>query len=328
MKNVIQTITVFGGGKIGSGLVQIAAQNAKRVVLVETNQEQLKKSAERLITNLAKSARELYKEEYGAKKYIEQIMGFITGTTDPTKAVIDADLVIEAIPERLDKKQELFKRIDKAASPKTIFASTTNSFSIGSFAENSTRIQRFVGLHFFYPVPETKLVEIVKVSVTSKETLDSVTAWCKDVGKTPVICNDSAGFIVNRLLLSYITEAIRMTERADATAEDIDIAMKLATGSSMGPIQLADHLGHDKILNLLAAWKSREPNNDFLTPSPSQKLLVQQGKLGTKTGEGYYKYNDLKHWITNYSHRFKNKQHWLKHYQLWKKNCEKEILQN
>ncbi|XP_056635913.1 hydroxyacyl-coenzyme A dehydrogenase, mitochondrial-like [Diorhabda sublineata] len=249
-------------------------------------------------------------------------------TTNPKRAVRETDLVIEAIHEDFDEKRNLFKLIDKSAPEDTIFATTTNSLTIGGFAQKSTRVERFVGIHFFYPVPETKLVEIIKVSITNKNTVDAISAWCKNIGKIPVICNDSAGFIVNRLLLSYITEAIRMMERADASAHDIDTAMKLATGSPIGPIQLADYMGHDNILQLMENWRSREPENRLFAPCVSQKYLVQRGMLGVKSGQGYYKYNDLKYWVTTFSHKFKNKSDWLRQYQIWRRAAEKRRANN
>ncbi|CAG9858782.1 unnamed protein product [Phyllotreta striolata] len=285
----IKTVAVIGGGNVGTGIAQAAAQNARQVVLVELNQRSLNKAEETIYDSLKSEAEKIYEgNERNIEKYVLNTTRFITGTTDHSEAVKDTDLIIEAIPEDIDEKIRLFKRLNALAPPETIFATTTDSLSIRKLAEKSSRIERFVGLHFFHPAASSKLVEIVKNYWTSRETLENTT----------VVCNDSPGFIVNRLLLTYITEAIRMMEREEATRKDIDKAMRSIMGENLGPFEMADQIGHDTITKLVEAWRYREPENMIFQPCSSQKSLIEKGKLGVKSGEGYYKYDDLSYWVS------------------------------
>ncbi|XP_030754253.1 hydroxyacyl-coenzyme A dehydrogenase, mitochondrial-like [Sitophilus oryzae] len=291
-RNVIKNVTVIGGGLMGSGIAQVAAQSGNNVTLVEVNADILKKAEASIATNLGRVAKKLYKEDpNAAKKFVEEASSRIKGSTDPSEAVKDSDLVIEAIVENIGIKHKLFKSLDEAAPPKTLFASNTSSLSIGEIASVVKRKDKFGGLHFFNPVPVMKLLEIVRIPEQSEETYQAFVAWGKSIGKTCVTCKDTPGFIVNRLLVPYIAEAVRMLERGDASPRDIDTAMKLGAGYPMGPIELADYVGHDTTLSILQGWHDKYPDNPLFVPCDSQRQLVQEKKLGVKTGEGYYKYN-------------------------------------
>lgn len=277
---------------MGSGIAQVAAQSGNNVTLVEVNPELLKKAESSITTNLGRVAKKLYKDDTSAQqKFVEESKGRIQGSTDPTKAVEDADLVIEAIVENLAIKHDLFKTVDKAAPPKTLFASNTSSLSIGEIASVVNRKDRFGGLHFFNPVPVMKLLEVVRIPEQSEETYKAFMAWGKSIGKTCVTCKDTPGFIVNRLLVPYLAESIRMMERGDASPRDIDTAMKLGAGYPMGPIELADYVGHDTTASIIAGWHKKFPDNPLFNPCQSLDQLVLDKKLGIKSGEGYYKYN-------------------------------------
>lgn len=252
----------------------------------------LKKAEGNIGNNVSRVAKKLYKDDpTAAQKFINDTQSRIKGSTDPSASVSDADLVVEAIVENIAVKHKLFKALDEAAPAKTIFASNTSSLSIGEIASVTKRRDRFGGLHFFNPVPVMKLLEVVRIPQTSEETYQAMMSWGKAVGKTCITCKDTPGFVVNRLLVPYIAEAIRMMERGDASARDIDIAMKLGAGYPMGPIELADYVGHDTTNSIMSGWAKKFPDNPLFEPCESQAKLVKEGKLGCKTGEGYYKYN-------------------------------------
>ena len=178
------------------------------------------------------------------------------------------------------------------APEKTIFASNTSSLPIADIADATpSRKDRFGGLHFFNPVPVMKLLEVIRIPETSDETVQAMQEWGKAMGKTTVAAKDTPGFIVNRLLVPNLMEAIRMVERGDATAKDVDIAMKLGAGNPMGPFELADYVGLDTIKFIVDGWHQKYPDQPLFKPSPTLDKLVAEGKLGKKTNEGFYKYD-------------------------------------
>lgn len=193
---------------------QVAAQTGHNVTLVEVNADILKKAESSIATSLSRVAKKLYKDdESAAKKFVEDTRSRIKGSTNTSEAVIDSDLVVEAIVEKIEIKHKLFESLDKVAPPKTIFASNTSSLSISEIASVTNRKDRFGGLHFFNPVPVMKLLEVIRIPETSEETYQALMAWGKAIGKTCITCKDTPGFVVNRLLIPYIGEAIRMLER-------------------------------------------------------------------------------------------------------------------
>ncbi|NXJ61327.1 HCDH protein, partial [Rostratula benghalensis] len=290
-KLVVKHVTVIGGGLMGAGIAQVAAASGHTVVLVDQSDEILKKSTKGIEESLKRVTKKKFadKPEAGAE-FIEKTLKNLTTSTDAVAVVHSTDLVIEAIVENQEIKNELFKRLDKFAPEHTIFASNTSSLQITQLANSTTRQDRFGGLHFFNPVPMMKLVEVIKTPMTSQKTFESLVDFSKAVGKSPVSCKDTPGFIVNRLLVPYMMEAVRLFERGDASKEDIDVAMKLGAGYPMGPFELLDYVGLDTSKYIIDGWHSLEPNNPLFAPSPLLNKLVEEKKLGKKTGEGFYKY--------------------------------------
>uniref|UniRef100_A0A803VT90 3-hydroxyacyl-CoA dehydrogenase n=1 Tax=Ficedula albicollis TaxID=59894 RepID=A0A803VT90_FICAL len=225
---------------------QVAAASGHTVVLVDQSDEILKKSTKGIEESLKRVTKKKFadKPEAGAE-FIKKTLKNLTTSTDAASVVHSTDLVIEAIVENLEVKNELFKTLDKFAPEHTIFASNTSSLQITKMANATTRQDRFGGLHFFNPVPMMKLVEVIKTPMTSQKTFESLVDFSKAVGKSPVSCKDTPGFIVNRLLVPYMMEAVRLFERGDASKEDIDVAMKLGAGYPMGPFELLDYVGLD-----------------------------------------------------------------------------------
>lgn len=203
----------------------------------------------------------------------------------------DADLVIEAIVENLEAKQKLFESIDGVAPQKTFFASNTSSLSIREIASPTKRLDRFGGLHFFSPVPVMKLLEVVRTPETSQDTHSEFLAFGEALGKVCISCKDTPGFVVNRLLVPYGNEAAKMYERGDADFKDIDVAMKLGAGHPMGPFELADFTGLDIGAAIIEGWHKKFPDNPLFEPAEITRKMVKEGKLGMKSGEGFYKYN-------------------------------------
>ncbi|XP_065909523.1 hydroxyacyl-coenzyme A dehydrogenase, mitochondrial-like [Dysidea avara] len=287
----INNITVIGSGLMGSGIAQVAAQTGHSVVLVDQTDAILQKAKERIATSLKRVASKQYPDDAKAmKQFMTETMSKISMSEDPTSNIGSCDLIVEAIVENMAIKQKLFKQLDEAAPQKTIFASNTSSLSITEIASATDRLDRFGGLHFFNPVPVMKLVEVIKCNETSQETFDSLFMFANNLRKHPISCKDTPGFVVNRLLVPYLVEGVRMLERGDASARDIDKAMKLGAGYPMGPLELLDYVGLDTTKFILDGWHEKEPDNPLFNPSELLNSLVKDGKLGMKTGEGFYQH--------------------------------------
>ncbi|KAM9770187.1 hydroxyacyl-coenzyme A dehydrogenase, mitochondrial [Menidia menidia] len=288
---VIKHIMVIGGGQMGAGIAQVAASTGHTVTLVDTSEDILKKSVKGIEGSLRRVVKKKFADKPEAgEEFIQKVMQNVAISTDADAAVQTSDLVLEAIVENLKIKQDLFGRLDKLAAAHTIFASNTSSLPITDIASSTHRLDRFGGLHFFNPVPMMKLVEVIRTSATSQETFDSLLNFSKALGKTPVSCKDTPGFIVNRLLVPYMMEALRLYERGDGSKEDIDIAMKLGAGYPMGPFELSDYVGLDTMKFIIDGWSAADPENPIFAPSELLNKLVAEGKYGKKTGEGFYKY--------------------------------------
>ncbi|KAL0821432.1 hypothetical protein ABMA28_004910 [Loxostege sticticalis] len=291
VQSAIKNVTVIGGGLMGSGIAQVSAQAGQNVTLVDVSPDVLAKAQKSIGANLGRVAKKVYKDKpQEGEKFVAEALGRIKTLTDPVAAAKSADLVVEAIVENMDVKHKLFKQLDEAAPEHTILASNTSSLSINEIASVVKRKDRFGGLHFFNPVPVMRLLEVVKGAETSEATYNAMMAWGKAVGKTCITCKDTPGFVVNRLLVPYICEAIRLYERGDASARDIDIAMKLGAGYPMGPLELADYVGLDTNKFILDGWHKKYPDQPLFKPIPLLNKLVAEGKLGVKSGEGFYKY--------------------------------------
>lgn len=289
----IETVGVVGCGLMGHGIVQVAAQGGCKVIAVESDAAALAKGLERVEKSLAKLAdKEVEKgkrDKASADAWVKEVRGRITGTLDKQQ-LKGADLVVEAIVENLDVKRALFAELGKICPPKTVFASNTSSFPIGDMAGASGRKDRFVGLHFFNPVQLMRLVEVVRTDDTDPEVFAAARAFGEACGKTAVSCKDTPGFVVNRLLVPYMVQAIEMLDRGDASKEDIDAAMQLGCGHPMGPLTLTDYVGLDTTLFILQGWTQRYPDEPAFKVPASLERKVKEGKLGRKTGEGYYRW--------------------------------------
>lgn len=288
----ISSVVVIGSGLMGSGITQVTAQSGQNVTLVDLNDSILEKAKKAIHVSLQRVAKKQFKDD-SAKidSFVAETMSRIKFSTNAENAVSkQCDLVIEAIIENIKIKQKLFASLDVAAPAETIFASNTSSLSISEIAEPTKRKDRFAGLHFFSPVPMMKLLEVIRIPETSDETHQKVMSWGQAIGKQTVTCKDTPGFIVNRLLLPYMAEAVRLLERGDATARDIDTAMKLGAGYPMGPFELMDFTGVDISKFVMDGWAEKYPDNPLFKPLASVNKLVEEGKLGMKTGEGWYKY--------------------------------------
>ncbi|XP_003382711.1 PREDICTED: hydroxyacyl-coenzyme A dehydrogenase, mitochondrial-like [Amphimedon queenslandica] len=289
----VHNLTVIGSGLMGAGIAQVSAQTGHNVTLVDMTNELLQRAEQRIKGSVERVAKKQFKEDPKAQSdFASQTLSRIKYMVDVEKSVgSDCDLLIEAIIENMKIKQNLFSKLDKVAPSSTIFTSNTSSLSITEMASVTGRADRFGGLHFFNPVAVMKLVEVVRIAGTSDATFDTLTSYVTAVKKTPVCCKDTPGFIVNRLLVPYLAEAMRLLERGDASARDIDTAMKLGAGYPMGPIELADYVGLDVNKFVLDGWHKKFPDNPLFAPSETLNKLVDEGKLGVKTGEGFYKYD-------------------------------------
>ncbi|KAG5678784.1 hypothetical protein PVAND_008422 [Polypedilum vanderplanki] len=287
----IKNVVVVGAGLMGSGIAGMAAVAGFQVTIVDLDKKLLEKSKEQIAITLERVGRKKFKQnETKINEFIQNSLRNISDSTDLLEVVKNADIVIEAIVENLEAKQKMFQSIDKIAKPSAIFASNTSALPIREISKNSTRLDRFCGLHFFNPVAVMKLLEVIRIPETSETTYKTVMDFGAKMGKTCVTCKDTPGFIVNRLLLPYMSESVRMLERGDASKEDIDMAMKLGAGMPMGPFELSDLVGIDTMKNARDFYHRMAPENELFFPSPLINKMVQEGKLGLKTGEGFYNY--------------------------------------
>ncbi|CAD5215180.1 unnamed protein product [Bursaphelenchus okinawaensis] len=288
----VQNVTIIGSGLMGSGIAQVSAQAKLNVVLVDQNEKILNAAQQRIHKSLQRVAKKKHGDnESEATKFVDDTLGKIKINSDLRSAVKEADLVIEAIVENIEAKQKLFSEVEKAAKSDVILATNTSSLRLADIGANIKNQANFGGLHFFNPVPVMKLLEVVKHDKTSEQTFKELEGFGKTVGKVTVACKDTPGFIVNRLLVPYMYEALRLAERGDASMKDIDVAMKLGAGYPMGPFELADYVGLDTLKFIQDGWAKQHPDDPLFKPSQLLNKLVSEGKLGAKSGEGFYKYN-------------------------------------
>jgi 3-hydroxybutyryl-CoA dehydrogenase len=282
----IAKVGVVWCGLIGAGIAQVSAAAGYATVVREVSPELLEKGLKGIDKNLA---RLVEKGTIGESAKTE-IRGRLKGTT-VIEDLKDCDLVIEAIIEQLPAKRELFGALDRLCPADTIFASNTSSLTITEIATATKRPQRFVGLHFFNPVPVMKLVEVVKTIATDAAVYEEMVAFGTKLGKTAVRANDSTGFIVNRLLVPYLLDAIRALEEGVGSIEDIDNSMKLGCGHPMGPLTLLDFVGLDTTYYISQIMFDEFKERRFAAP-PLLKRMVLAGWNGRKAGRGFYDYSD------------------------------------
>jgi 3-hydroxybutyryl-CoA dehydrogenase len=284
----IQTVGVVGCGLMGSGIAQVCAQSGYKTVVREVNDDLLKKGLGRIDGFLTKSV------EKGKLTAAQKAttMANLTGTTKLAD-LKNCDIIIEAAIENIDLKKEIFGELDGVCPASTIFASNTSSLTVAEMAAATKRGDRFVGLHFFNPVPLMKLVEVVRTITTSQQTFDAAFAFAKSLGKEAVACKDNSGFIVNLLLVPYLLDAIRAVENKVASIEDIDKAMMLGCGYPMGPLTLLDFVGIDTTY-FIAEIMFKEYRDAKYAPPPLLRKMVLAGYHGKKTGKGFYDYSSDK----------------------------------
>lgn len=280
----IKTIGVVGAGQMGSGIAQVAAVSGYSVLLYDAFPGVAAKAAERMKASLDKL---LVKGKLDQEKHDFAVQA--VKVVDTLEETAKADLVVEAAVEKVELKKELFAALDKAAAPDVILASNTSSISLTEIASATSRPDKVIGMHFFNPAPVMKLLEVVKGYLTSQETIDTVLEIGKQMGKVTVVAIDKAGFIVNRILDPMLNEAIFLLEEGVGTAEDIDNGMKFGCNHPMGPLALTDLIGLDVLLAVMEVLY-REYGDSKYRPAPLLKKMVRAGKLGKKTGEGFFKY--------------------------------------
>lgn len=281
----MKKIFIIGSGIMGSGIAQSCAQSGFHVAIMDVNSDALNKAMETITWSLGKLA-----EKAKLNEPYEDIMARIE-KSNTMESGLNADLVIEAISEKLEAKQTIFKTLGQICPDRTIFASNTSSLSITAIANAVKLPERFVGIHFFNPVHRMKLVEIIRGLMTSDATVDTAKNFALSLGKEPVVVNqDIAGFIVNRINGMAFLEALRLLEKGIASVEDIDKAMRLGLGHPMGPFELMDLVGLDIVLNARMGIYNETRNPDHYPP-PILRRMVNAGLLGRKAGKGFYDYS-------------------------------------
>ncbi len=281
----IKKVGVLGCGLMGSGVAQVSAAAGYDTVVREVADAPLAKGKAGIEKSLAKFVE---KGKLGEDDR-DATMGRLSFVTD-MGALKDCDIIIEAVTEDLDLKNAMWKELDVMCPPSTIFASNTSSLTIAAMAAATERPDRFVGLHFFNPVPLMQLVEVVRTVTTSTEAFDTTFAFAQSLGKTAVAAKDNSGFIVNLLLVPYLLDAIRALENGLASIEDIDNAMKLGCGYPMGPLTLLDFVGNDTTYKI-ADIMFDEYREQRYAPPPLLKRMVMAGLYGRKSGKGFYDYS-------------------------------------
>ena len=282
---MIKNVSVIGAGQMGNGIAHVFAQAGFKVTLIDVSAAQLEKAVATIGKNFDRQITKGTITEGDKKSALDNI----TTQTELAVGVKDAQLVVEAATENIELKLKIFKAIDEAAPAGCILASNTSSISITKIAAATKRPESVIGMHFMNPVPVMKLVEIINGYATTKEVTASIVDLSKTLGKTPCVVNDYPGFVANRILMPMINEAITTLFEGVAGVEEIDTVMKLGMAHPMGPLQLADFIGLDTCLSILKVLQDGFGNPKY-APCPLLVNMVMAGKLGTKSGEGFYTY--------------------------------------
>lgn len=281
----MKTIGVVGAGTMGSGIAQVLAQKGFGVVMQDISQQALERGLAAIDRQLTRSVSKGRMTETERQEVLDRIR-----TTVSVSEFSDCELVIEAASENMDIKKEIFKQLDQACRPTTILATNTSSLSISEIAQVTSRPDKVIGMHFFNPVPVMKLVEVIRGLATGADTVAAVMKLAEELGKEPVEVREAPGFVVNRLLIPMINEAVGVLADGVASAEDIDKAMKLGANHPIGPLALADLIGLDVCLAIMEVLHS-EFGDDKYRPHPLLRKMVRGGLLGRKSGRGFYCYN-------------------------------------
>ena len=279
----MKNISVIGAGTMGNGIAHVFAQNGYQVKLIDVSQEALEKAVETISRNLDRMVAKEKITELQKKNTLNNL----TTISEIKSGVENAELVIEAATENLDIKLSIFKEIDLHSPKECILSTNTSSISITKIAANTSRPDKVIGMHFMNPVPIMKLIEVIKGYSTSTQTLETIMKLSKKIGKSPVEVNDFPGFVANKILIPMINEAIITLHEGVAGVEEIDTVMKLGMAHPMGPLQLADFIGLDVCLAILKVLQQGF-GTDKYAPCPLLVNMVTAGKLGVKSGEGFY----------------------------------------
>ncbi len=282
----IKVVGIAGAGSMGAGIAQVAAQAGFQVKVVDVGEGIWARAEKTIATSLAR----MVKKEIFTEEQMKEIQGRISFSTE-VASLADASLVIEAVFEDINVKKELFGKLDAVCGDETIYATNTSSIAITEMAALVKRPAKFVGMHFFNPVPMMKLVEVIPALQTEADTTALALAFAKKIGKTAITCKDTPGFVVNRLFVPYILDAVRLLEEGVASAEDIDTAMKLGCGMPMGPLEFQDFAGVDIGYHVGNIFYEYMKEARFAPPGLLRKM-VKAGYVGRKAGKGFYDYSD------------------------------------
>lgn len=285
----MKNIAVIGAGTMGNGIAHTFAQSGFTVKLIDISEASLEKGMKTIATNLDRMVVKGTITEEDKHKTISNIITY----TDMKDGVVGVDLVVEAATENINLKLKIFEQLEELTDSNVILATNTSSISITQIAAVTKRADKVIGMHFMNPVPIMKLVEIIKGYSTSKETFDTIYNLSKTLGKTPTEVNDYPGFVANRILMPMINEAVETLYNGVAGVEEIDTVMKLGMAHPMGPLQLADFIGLDVCLSILNVMYDGFKNPKY-APNPLLVNMVMAGKLGVKSGEGFYDYSESK----------------------------------
>jgi 3-hydroxyacyl-CoA dehydrogenase len=292
---VVDKMVIVGTGLMGTGIAQVAIEAGVQCTMVGRTEEKCDGARNKITNGVLKTAKRKLASEPAEtqQSWIDSALGKLNFVTDMFSANLDeADMVVEAIVENLKVKQKLFTDLEAVVPSHCLLVTNTSSFLLEDIScKMGEKKQNFGGLHFFNPVPAMKLVEVVRGLETSDQAYDALFRFCQRLGKTPVKCKDTPGFIVNRLLVPYLADAMRLAESGTAEVKDIDTAMRLGTGHPMGPFELMDYIGLDTMKFIIDNWHQRMPEDPRFNPSASLDKLVSGGKLGRKTGEGFHRYS-------------------------------------